>query len=239
MIAPISKGGLGSQLQRWAVARGIAAELGQPVAMAGDATRLRAYVDVEVVPKAEPNAYLCYDENARAVLGELREHIDGIWFGDEPFAAIKEEIRAAVRYAPRAVQSRTVGVHVRRGDYIGGPWVELGPAYYRRAADLIAEELGGGASFVIVSDDIEWCRANLQLEHPHTFSGGTAEQDFMILRSCRHHIIANSTFGWWAAWLAAHKDQIVVAPEQWFRGWPHDVRAKGMVPAHWYTIPVT
>lgn len=129
-------------------------------------------------------------------------------------AAILERIRAT----PGAV-----AVHVRRGDYLrlaGQP--TLGVGYYRAAAGLISEQVSTPCYFVF-SDTPDWAEATLRFEHPAIFVTGNGEdaapEDLRLMSACRHHIIANSSFSWWGAWLAAARGGaetgITVAPKYW------------------------
>ncbi len=122
----------------------------------------------------------------------------------------------------RAVRERpTVGVHVRRGDYAKPAYRDILPivpaAWYAQACELLRERLGE-VRFLVVTDDPGWVKANLRLpgtmdiasgEHP-----GSPLEDLAVLESCPHHVIANSTFGWWGARLAAAGGH-VVAPSCW------------------------
>ena len=116
-----------------------------------------------------------------------------------------------------------VGVHVRRGDYLrnGGqnPQGVLDIDYYKRSARMIAN-LVPGLTFLIFSDDPDWCQKNLKLAEKQivvneNFSGPDGLGHFRLMTQCKHFIIANSTFSWWAAWIGASQDSIVVAPRKW------------------------
>ncbi|HEY0835736.1 MAG TPA: alpha-1,2-fucosyltransferase [Azospirillum sp.] len=112
-----------------------------------------------------------------------------------------------------------VSVHIRRGDYLqlsGSP--VLDPAYYRDAVRAIAARVANPRFFVF-SDTPAWAREALPLDHPTVIVDGNGEdaavEDLRLMAACRHHIIANSSFSWWAPWLAPPADRIVVAPKYW------------------------
>jgi hypothetical protein len=93
--------------------------------------------------------------------------------------------------------------------------------YYERAIAHMSERLDDPRYFVF-SDDVEFARENLPrsgglefVAHNDDFS---AHEDLRLMSSCHHHILANSTFSWWGAWLNGHPEKIVVAPRQWYEG---------------------
>lgn len=117
----------------------------------------------------------------------------------------------------------SVSLHVRRGDYVSAPRTAAvhgtcSLAYYRAALAAIETRLPRPRLFVF-SDEPGWARAELDLGHPttHVSGGGLSDAEELLLMSrCRHHVIANSSFSWWGAWLDARPDAIVVAPRRWF-----------------------
>jgi hypothetical protein len=75
--------------------------------------------------------------------------------------------------------------------------------------------------YVVLSDDIEWVKDNLYIENavyiePKMFDEYSDWYDMYIMTCCKHNIIANSSFGWWGAWLNGNPDKIVIAPDRWF-----------------------
>lgn len=91
------------------------------------------------------------------------------------------------------------------------------------------------AHFYVFSDDLLWVRQNLPLSDA-TFvdwnMGKDSWQDMMLMSACHHHIISNSTFSWWGAWLNPRTDKVVLAPQQW----DSSHMASEIVPPSWITI---
>ena len=115
-----------------------------------------------------------------------------------------------------------VSLHVRRGDFVHhseGSRVVLSMEYYSRVISMFRERFVDPVFFVF-SDDISFVKENLPrdtemvfVEHNDDFA---AHEDLRLMSACHHHIIANSTFSWWGAWLNARSDKVVVAPKHWF-----------------------
>jgi hypothetical protein len=138
----------------------------------------------------------------------------------------------------RARSGNSVGLHVRRGDFANLPAAAKAHGlcsidYYRRAISLVRERQTG-CHFLVFSDDPEWARSELPLDSSAVFVVGNAEspeQDLALMRACKHHIIANSSFSWWAAWLGYHAQQTVIAPTPWYASPKLD--ARDLVVSRW------
>jgi hypothetical protein len=94
------------------------------------------------------------------------------------------------------------------------------------------------ATFYVFSDDIEWARANMQIPAPTIFidhnKGKNSWEDMRLMSLCKHHIIANSSFSWWGAWLNPSPEKIVIAPSRWFAD--PAIPADDIIPANWIRI---
>ncbi|MDQ3108544.1 MAG: alpha-1,2-fucosyltransferase, partial [Bacteroidota bacterium] len=118
----------------------------------------------------------------------------------------------------------SASIHVRRGDYVHSESSNkyhgtCSIDYYERSAKILADQADVNHFFVF-SDDPDWVRANIVLPYPATFvshnQGRESYWDLYLMRHCKHHIIANSSFSWWGAWLNPSTEKIVIAPQNWF-----------------------
>jgi hypothetical protein len=144
-------------------------------------------------------------------------------------------------------ETESVGIHVRRGDYISDKkvaklMVELGVEYYSIAAKKILSIIEKPVHFFIFSNDLPWVEQNL-ISHLTAFGKCTlvdhkvepkALYDFECLKNCKHQIIANSTFSWWAAYLNDYAGKRIVAPANWYR--KRDLALKGFYPPHFIVL---
>jgi alkanesulfonate monooxygenase SsuD/methylene tetrahydromethanopterin reductase-like flavin-dependent oxidoreductase (luciferase family) len=171
----------------------------------------------------------------------------GFWQFEEYFAEHESRIREAFTFPPLAGESErvaneigeslAVGMHVRRGDYASHDLFEhLDAEYYARAADTVADAVGEIRVFVF-SDDPRWCAEELAFEHEtmivdRSLAPDRHWEDLALMTLCHHHVIANSSYGWWGAWLSPSQGKVVVAPRRWVRG----EYAADPVPARWLRV---
>ena len=136
-----------------------------------------------------------------------------------------------------------ISIHIRRGDYISSKSTNalLGICpldYYDAAIKKISSKVSR-PHFFIFSDDVEWVKKNLKINHDHYFinhnHGSDSFNDMRLMSMCKHHIIANSNFSWWGAWLNSRKDKIVIAPKNWFK---KPVDNRDLIPQTWLTVEV-
>lgn len=122
-------------------------------------------------------------------------------------------------------QNNIVSVHIRRGDYLSDTYRHaLGnvctEAYYDKAMDYMEQRVES-CRFYFFSDDIEWVKEHYRKNNAvyiesKMFTGYQNWFDMCLMSFCSHHIIANSTYSWWGAWLNP-RNKIVIAPKVWAR----------------------
>lgn len=117
----------------------------------------------------------------------------------------------------------SASIHVRRGDYVTLQHFHPPQSviYYEQAISMIDDKV---KNIYVFSDDMEWCKKNLN--HPKLqFLGGDMYTDFFSMAKCEHNIISNSSFSWWTAWLNQNPNKVIIAPRQWFGiAYKHDVK---------------
>lgn len=122
------------------------------------------------------------------------------------------------------LNNESISLHVRRGDYVENSKAQSKHgsstlAYYNMAVKNIAEGLSEPV-FFIFSDDPDWAFDNIKIKYPcHYINDNSASgsfKDMQLMSLCQHHVIANSTFSWWGAWLNKSPHSKVIAPMKWF-----------------------
>ena len=129
----------------------------------------------------------------------------------------------------------SLGIHIRRGDYIKYPTMHpvCNMEYYSKAIGLLADKKAY-SNYIIFSDDIDWCKDNFSSEF-HFIKGEKDYIDMYTMSMCSDNVIANSTFSWWAAWLNRNSDKRVVAPMAWF-GKDKKLNTNDLIPKEWIKI---
>jgi hypothetical protein len=168
------------------------------------------------------------------------------------FEHCQDEVRAAFDLKYVEGYEDYVSIHVRRGDYVqhAGSFPPITIEYIYKALAELRNRLGKPLKFLVFSDDIQWCKDEFSKEREDRitlnnfseFSEGRNEyQDLCLMASCGHHIIANSSFSWWAAQLGNNPDRIVITPSNkrgnWF-GMESGVKSDcpDLIPDEWIKI---
>jgi len=153
-----------------------------------------------------------------------------------PSAAVSEQDCAIVR---RIKEVNSVSIHVRRGDYLtSGQFIGVLPlTYYTRAITWVMSRVKS-PHFFVFSDDSDWVRANFLIDAPVEYvvhdGADAAFKDLHLMAQCQHHIIANSSFSWWAAWLCSSESPLVLAPMRWFA--KHAPGTHSRLPPNWVSL---
>lgn len=163
-------------------------------------------------------------------------YLEGYWQSEKYFLPIAKRLREKdfTPVAPvsglnaellgQIKNSNAASIHVRRGDYVHNESSNkfhgtCSIDYYERSAKMLAEKTGV-ENFFVFSDEPDWVKANIVLPYSTTFishnHGRESYWDIHLMRHCRHHIIANSSFSWWGAWLNVSPGKTVIAPKNWF-----------------------
>ncbi len=189
-----------------------------------------------------------YDKN----IWELNNaYLDGFWQSEKYFALYREKIREAFATKQsvdmntglgKIIQSETnctVSIHIRLGDYTLENNEKLygnicNAEYYRKAINHI-KGVCSNPLFIVFSNDIHNAK-ELITDKNVIFADSRTEKDGWIdmcmMSKCKHHIIANSTFSWWAAWLNTNKDKIVIAPQKWL----NNTKTPDICPSSWVLL---
>lgn len=177
-------------------------------------------------------------------------YLHGYWQSERYFSHIEEKIRADFTFpefsnsqnaemAARIGESLSISLHVRRGDYLTlGAHVLCDQAYYEAALSRICEGLPADPTVFVFSDDPDWAKENLPLPCKKVvvdFNGPETDfEDMRLMSLCRHNIIGNSSFSWWAAWLNRNDGKRIAGPARWF-GDPK-LSNPDILPPHWLRI---
>lgn len=177
-------------------------------------------------------------------------YLDGFWQSEQYFSPFANIIRNDLslktpltgklkELAEQIALTNAVSLHVRRGDYVSNPTTTAyhgvcSAQWYEEAAKIMEEKVIQ-PTFFVFSDDYEWAKNNLRFQSPVVFippsPDGQEGNDMHVMSLCKHHIIANSSFSWWGAWLNPSPNKIVIAPKNWFVAGPKNTN--DLIPDSW------
>lgn len=149
----------------------------------------------------------------------------GLWQSPKYFESVAELVPGTVRKGLLAIdgasqgdRKRTVGFHVRRGDYLTHNQsynVDYQAYLLTALAKLTVETENTNWLVSVYSDDPDWCEANLSAPNIEVNRGAGMLDDLLGLLHCEHKIISKSTFAWWATFLGETPNSLTYAPSRW------------------------
>lgn len=183
-------------------------------------------------------------------------YLSGYWQSERYFKdsahLIREDFRIKrdfegnnFKIANQIKHTESVSVHLRGRDYITNESTKnihltCDYPYYERSLSFIKDKLKN-PHFFVFSDDPEWAKSFLKTDDTFTFVEGnswntTNYEDLRLMSLCKHNIIANSSFGWWGAWLNDNPEKIVVAPQKWFADPDRNKQTVDLIPEGWIRV---
>lgn len=177
-------------------------------------------------------------------------YLNGYWQSYKYFTEIEDLIRSELtsfKFVNRnlsLIDSQikscdAICLHIRRTDFLTTTLHSVVSENYVNTAVKIIEGKVKNPIFFVFSDDLIWCKEHISIPYTTIFvedslAGEKAEGHFYLMSQCKHFIISNSTFSWWAAWLSsADKNKIVITPDKWFNS---SIIVDDLIPHNWIRI---
>lgn len=180
-------------------------------------------------------------------------YLDGHWqswrYFDDISAILRREFTLKKppsiknnKLAKQIGETESVSIHIRRGDYVTDLRTRkyhgiCEMEYFSRCIKYIVKRIDS-PNFFVFSDEPEWAISNLQLDYTTTIIDHNSSEcgctDMSLMSLCKHNIIANSSFSWWAAWLNKNPNKMVLSPARWFNKAEHDT--SDLIPISWKRI---
>ncbi len=190
-----------------------------------------------------------FNERFLSSMGGIRFYYGG-WHCEKYFVQNRSELinrfdfkkindQTNNKYIEKIDKTNSVSVHVRRGDYLVGVNADFFGnvctlKYYEKAFEIIESKVSS-PHYYIFSDDIEWVRKNIirnNVTYIDCNRGIDSWKDMYLMTRCAHHIVSNSTFSWWGAWLNTNSGNITICP---FRFTKDDIETQ-VYPDNWYRV---
>jgi hypothetical protein len=243
-------GGLGNQMFQYAGLKGIAAHKNYQYSLSTSHFEL---LDCFNIPQTPPSS------NKKTIYSNQCEfnsdlfnncpddvNLQGYFQSEKYFKHIEHEIRKDFTFKDWIQETTTdyfnkknikecISLHIRRQDYLTSGadyFANLDLKYYEKGLSFFEKDI----PVIIFSDDLRWCNSQplFKTSRYIVYNLGNEFLDLCAMSMCNYHIIANSTYSWWGAWLA--KSQKTVAPKHWFTGNFKDLNTKDLYLSNWITI---
>lgn len=162
------------------------------------------------------------------------KYIIGNWMSEKYFLNIKSSIKEefTVKTKPnkenfdlinKIQNENSICVHIRRGDYTNSQWASklliCDYNYYCKAIDIMNSKIKNAVFYIFSNnnDDINWIKKNYKfnVEVNYIELNNPDYEELRLMYNCKHFIISNSSFSWWASYLSSHEDKIIIAPSKW------------------------
>jgi hypothetical protein len=192
---------------------------------------------VEVINVEEKGLDLCFSEQIYNIFDNkllldkniyLNGYFQNIGYTDPIYDTLKKQFtlkkpissERSLELLNDIKSSNSVMLNVRRTDFVNNAFHgTMDVDYYSKAISIINQKVENPKYFIF-SDDIEWCKENLSnIDNSfivdHSYKGDRFGEYLELMKSCKHHIIPNSSFAWWSAYLSENKDKVVIAPKRW------------------------
>ena len=158
-------------------------------------------------------------------------YYDGYWHSEKYFYKYRKELLRQFTFTNDSIENEyknlclssddaeTVAIHIRRGDYItqNNPNAR-GVDYYRNSIEKI-QRIIPSCRFCFFSDDLDWVRDNFgDIDNSVLANSNRVLSDleeFQLMVKCKHQIISNSSYSWWAAWLNTNQHKVIIVPAVW------------------------
>jgi hypothetical protein len=117
--------------------------------------------------------------------------------------------------------TNSISFHIRRGDFLNSSNINLFGSictleYFKKAKIEIEKKISRPHYFIF-SNDMDWVKSNLTFENVTYVEGNEGQNSYLdmyLMSNCKNHIIANSSFSWWGAWLNSDNNKIVICPSK-------------------------
>jgi hypothetical protein len=182
-------------------------------------------------------------------------YLDGYWQSFKYFSSIEASLRKEftflhsfteeqINLSEKIKTTTSICINFRRTDFVSIPSAiethgVTSLTYYYRAIETIKTKVGNDIQLFVFSDDIEWCKVHFKVIDPvffvshEQYKGERFSSYLQLMSQCKHFIIPNSTFGWWAAWLSQHQNKIIITPERWFKDEKLQSQTHDLRPNEW------